>query len=313
MPRNDDVKTRRTHWRRVGGAKDCQFAHNYPWAFQPRLGIAYQINSRTVLRAGGGISYAKTQNYPGSNFGSNKPFGPTAYGVAPFTLAGGVPYHITIPNFDVGQTPFQNNGVDVISNPVSFLDPNAGRPARITQWTIGLQRQLGKDLMVEAAYIGNVGVWWSANTLSVWASNPVTPQTLAAVGLDLSNPADQLLLTSPVNSPLAISRGFGKLPFPQFPAGLTVAQTLRGLPEYTGLVQYFNPLGNTTWYDALQAKVTKRLSKGLDSLVTYTWSENLVLGAEDNNQYSSPVPPIINNVFNRRIISHSPASISLRR
>jgi hypothetical protein len=278
---------------------NCEFAHNYPYAFQPRLGIAYQINSNTVLRAGGGISYAKTQNYPGSNFGSNKPFGPTAYGVAPFTLAGGVPYHIAFPNFDVGQTPLQNNGVDVISNPVSFLDPNAGRPARITQWTIGLQRQLGKDLMVEAAYIGNVGVWWSANTLSVWASNPVTPQTLAAVGLDLSKPADQLLLTSPVNSPLAISRGFGKLPFPQFPSGLTVAQTLRGLPEYTGLVQYFNPLGNT-WYDALQAKVTKRLSKGLDGLVTYTWSKNLVLGAEDNNQYSSPVPPIVNNVFNRQ-------------
>jgi len=42
---------------------------------------------------------------------------------------------------------------------------------------------------VEAAYIGKVGVWWSANTLSVWASNPVTPQRLAAMGLDLNNPA----------------------------------------------------------------------------------------------------------------------------
>lgn len=281
------------------GRCNCAFAHNYAWAFQPRLGIAYQINSKTVLRAGAAISYAKTQNYPGSNFGSNKPFGPTSYGVAPFTLAGGVPYHITFPNFDVGQTPLQNNGVDVISNPVSFIDPNAGRPARIVQWTFGLQRQIGKDLLLEGAYIGNVGVWWSANTLSPWAANPVSEQKLASVGLDINNPADQRLLTSPVNSPLAISRGFGTLPFPQFPPGLTVAQTLRALPEYTGLVQYFNPLGNT-WYDALQAKVTKRLSKGLDFLVTYTWSKNLVLGAEDNNQYSSPVPPIINNVFNRQ-------------
>ena len=277
----------------------CQFAHNYPWAFQPRLGLAYQINFKTVLRSGAGIMYAKTQNYPGSNFGSNKPFGPTSYGVAPFSLAGGVPYNIVFPNFYVGQTPLQNNGVDVISNPVSFLDPNAGRPARMVEWTFGIQRQIGQNLMVEAAYVGNVGVWWSANTLSVWASNPVTDQTLKAVGLNLSNSADEQLLVSPVNSALAISRGFGKLPFPQFPRGLTVAQTLRGLPEYTGLVQYFNPLGNT-WYDALQAKVTKRLSKGLDGLVTYTWSKNMVLGAEDNNQYSSPVPPIINNVFDRQ-------------
>jgi hypothetical protein len=79
---------------------------------------------------------------------------------------------------------------------------------------------------------------------------------------------------------------------------LTVAQALRQLPEYTTLVQYFNPIGKT-WYDALQAKVTKRFSHGLDFLVTYTWSKNLVLGAEDNNQYSSPTPPVVNDVYNR--------------
>src|SRR5215831_721712 len=95
-----------------------------------------------------------------------------------------------------------------------------------------------------------------------------------------------------------MQRGFGNPPFPQFPTGLTVAQTLRDLPEYTGLVQYFNPLGKT-WYDALQAKVTKRFSHGLDALVTYTYSKNLILGAEDNNQYSSPTAPIINDVYNR--------------
>jgi hypothetical protein len=281
-----------------GGRCNCRFAKNYPWAFQPRLGIAYQINSKTVLRAGAGISYAKTQNYPGSNFGSNKPFGPPSYGIAPFTLAGGIPYNLKFPNFDVGQTPLTNNGIAVISNPVSFIDPNAGRPARIWQWTFGLQRQIGRDLMVEAAYIGNVGVWWSANTLSQWAANPVPYSTLRAVGLDIKNPADQALLTSFVNSPLAISRGFGRPPFPGFPLGLTVAQTLRDLPEYTGLVQYFNPLGKT-WYDALQVKATKRFSHGLDFLVTYTRSKNLLLGAEDNNQYSSPTPPVINDVFNR--------------
>jgi hypothetical protein len=281
-----------------GGRCNCAFAKNYPFAYQPRLGLAYQINSKTVLRAGGGISYAKTQNYPGANFGSNKAWGPPAYGIAPFTLGGGVPYHITYPNLYVGQTPLQNNGVDVISNPVSTLDQNAGRPARIVQWTVGLQRQIAKDLMVEGAYVGNVGTWWSANTLSPWASNPIPFQRLAAVGLNINNPADQQLLTSQINSPLAASRGFGGLPFPQFPPFLTVFQALRQMPEYTGLVQYFNPLGKT-WYDALQAKATKRFSHGLDALVTYTWSRNLILGAEDNNQYSSPTPPIVNDVYNR--------------
>jgi hypothetical protein len=66
------------------------------------------------------------------------------------------------------------------------------------------------------------------------------------------------------------------------------------------VVNHWDPLGNT-WYDSLQAKVTKRLSHGLDFVVSYTWSKSLALGAADNNNYSSPVPPPINDVFNRSI------------
>ena len=35
-----------------------QYNKNYPFAFGPRLGVAYQIDSKTVFRAGGGIAYA---------------------------------------------------------------------------------------------------------------------------------------------------------------------------------------------------------------------------------------------------------------
>jgi hypothetical protein len=52
---------------------NCSFNHNYPWALGPRLGAAYQINSKTVFRAGGGISYSKTSNdaSKASNFKGN--------------------------------------------------------------------------------------------------------------------------------------------------------------------------------------------------------------------------------------------------
>ena len=72
------------------------------------------------------------------------------------------------------------------------------------------------------------------------------------------------------------------------------------MPEYTMVVQYFNPLGNT-WYDALQAKVTKRFSHGLDAVVSYTWSKNLVLGAENNNAYGLIQHSRDQDVFNRGI------------
>ncbi|PYS32379.1 MAG: hypothetical protein DMG14_34700, partial [Acidobacteria bacterium] len=280
-----------------GGKCNCAFAKNYPWAFGPRLGLAYQITPKTVLRIGGGIMYNKTNNdaSKASNFGSTKPFNAPEYGNPPFTLRDGMPYKITFPDFDPGQQPLPGT----IGNPTNMVDPQAGRPARIWQWSIGLQREIQRDLVVEAAYVGNRGVWWAAQTLNPFASNAIPPWKLAALGLSLDNPDDRRLLTSPLNSAYAAQRGFSTPPYPGFPTGLTVAQTLRPFPEYTGIVQTWNPLGST-WYDGLQSKVTKRLSKGLDFVVTYTWSKSLALGAEENNNYGSVVNPIINNVFNRQ-------------
>jgi hypothetical protein len=279
-----------------GGRCNCEFAKNYPWAFQPRLGAAYQINSKTVLRLGAGINYAKTSNdaSKASNFGSTKPFGPPGYGIAPFTLAGGMPYQITFPDFNPGQQPLAGT----VGNPTNMVDQNAGRPARIWSWSIGLQREITHDLVVEASYVGNRGVWWAAQTLSPWASDAIPASTLASVGLNLNNAADRTLLASPINSALAQSRGFGGLPYPGFPNGLTVAQALRPLPQFSGVVQTWNPLGDT-WYDALQSKVTKRFSHGLESVVTYTYSKSLALGAEEDNNYGSTTTPVVTDVFNR--------------
>ena len=44
-----------------GATCNCDFSHNYPWAFGPRVGVAYQINTKTVLRAGAGITYGVVQ------------------------------------------------------------------------------------------------------------------------------------------------------------------------------------------------------------------------------------------------------------
>jgi outer membrane receptor for monomeric catechols len=44
----------------------CNFAHSYPYAIGPRLGAAYQFNSKTVIRAGVGVVYNSTSNQFGS-------------------------------------------------------------------------------------------------------------------------------------------------------------------------------------------------------------------------------------------------------
>src|SRR2546423_3839229 len=48
----------------------CNFADNYPYAIGPRIGVAYQINSKTVLRAGIGVVYNSTSTSSGSSTNS---------------------------------------------------------------------------------------------------------------------------------------------------------------------------------------------------------------------------------------------------
>ena len=52
------------------GRCNCQFSKAYNWGFQPRLGFAYRIGQKTVLRGGWGLTYGQTANY---NYISNTP------------------------------------------------------------------------------------------------------------------------------------------------------------------------------------------------------------------------------------------------
>ena len=278
------------------GRCGCAFAHNYPYAFGPRLGVAYQITSKTVLRVGTGLSYGRQNSLNGktNNAGSSNPYGATSYGDPAFVMGDGIPYRVTFPNFDPGQLPLPGT----VGNPTNLIDPNAGRPARIFQWSIGVQREISRDIVVEATYLGNRGVWWQANTMR--AVNALTQDRIASFGLDLNNSNDLTLLRSPVSSLLAAQRGFGASPYPSFPRGSTVAQSLRVMPEYSNPVNTWPPLGNT-WYDALQFKATKRFSHGLDFTYSLTWSKQLVIGSEQDYNYFGFVAPATNDVYNRRV------------
>ena len=242
------------------GRCDCEFAHNYPWAFAPRVGVAYQITPRTVLRAGWGIVYSALGDSNGATQGGlsipNAVLAPS-FGQPVMTLAQGIPFApLPFPNYDVGQ--FPQAGYAGTQAPTTWYDQNAGRPARQYQWSVGVQRELMRDLVVEGSYVGNRGVWWNApGMIDV---NALTVQRINAAGLSLNNPADVQLLASPLNSALASSRGFSKPPYAGFPSTLTVAQSLRPFPQFSSITALWAPDGNT-WYDSFQAKVTKRFSR----------------------------------------------------
>jgi hypothetical protein len=100
--------------------------------------------------------------------------------------------------------------------------------------------------------------------------NANTPERLKAFGLDVTNPADQLLLRSTFTQAAVTSRF--KIPYPSFPLGQTLAQALRPFPQFTTIPVYWNPMGST-WYDALQIKATQRFSHGLTATANFSWSK----------------------------------------
>ncbi|MCU1340053.1 MAG: hypothetical protein JWO19_5634 [Bryobacterales bacterium] len=273
------------------GRCNCEFAHSYPWAFGPRLGFAYQITPKTVARGGVGIIYDGTanNNIATRSVTSSNPFSSPSFGQPAMVLNQGVPFtaaQIAWPNFSPGYYPLPG-----LAGPSAFVDPNAGRPARQYQWSIGVQREVVRDLVVEATYVGNRGIWWPAGILTNYNAN--TADSLKAYRLDINNAADRAILNAPLNSSTA-GRFQNKLPYAGFPATSTVAQSLRPFPQFSsGLTPTWAPLGDT-WYNSLQVKATKRLSHGLDFTYAFSYQKSLNLGSESDGGGGT-----VNDVFNR--------------
>lgn len=278
------------------GRCGCNFAKVYPFAFGPRLGAAYQINSKTVLRAGWGVVFSgtPTNNQTTTAISVPNPVTTAAFGQPVMTLRDGITIPASPwPNLDPGQYP----PAGTTTAPRMWVDQNAGRPARQIQWSIGLQREIIKDLVVEASYVGNRGVWWTApGLLDVNANRP--DQLLKNFGVDTNSAADRTLLAARVDSATAVARGFNRLPYASFPVGSTVAQALRPYPQFGTIIALWSPIGNT-WYDSLQVKINKRFSRGLSLTSVYTWQRQLATAPDIAPTAATTGGQATNDVFNR--------------
>lgn len=259
---------------------NCNFANNYPYAIGPRIGVAYQINKKTVVRTGIGVVYSYTQTTGGSSVRSANA-GTPGFGMTVGQFADGIPAHVrpVWPNF--APNAGQPDGT-VVTAP-TYLDINAGRPPRQVQWSVTLQREIHRNLVVEGAYVGNQGVWWPHSTTGLTAINVLKESDLTSRGFtDFTSLAESNLLTTPIANLTATqratlaARGIN-LPYANFPTTLTARQSLLPFPQYTGsLVPTAAPLGKT-WYNGFQLNVTQRFNRGLTFNVNYTWSKTLDL------------------------------------
>lgn len=266
---------------------NCNFASNYPWAFGPRIGLAYRLGQKSVVRAGFGIVYAPT-NYAQGTVVFGVSSGTPGYGNYAFQLQNGIPSSINPvwPTF----SPSAGTLDGTVGAGPAVLGPSAGRPSRQYQWSLGVQRALTRNLVVEASYVGNRAIWLNAPGLSTL--NKLSQPLLNQLGFQVGNLTDATLerttfanLSAAQKTTLS-SRGVG-LPYAEFPTTQTIQQGILAFPQYNSLTPAAAALGDS-WFDALQVVATQRFSHGLTVNANYMYSKALAL-------MSSPDP------FNREL------------
>jgi hypothetical protein len=223
----------------------------------PRLGIAYAVNDKTVIRAGFGVGgddnnwrYLRN-DYPAdiiTQFNGQSTGGAVSYSqFAPGASLTGAnatgPYSalpvgiqpVTIPNFSSGSVPLPNN---INTATVGFY-PNFKR-GYIYSYNLTIERQF-------AGFVGDI----------------------AYVGTNEIRPVINLNL----NSAPAGGGTTGEVLNQKFNASY-------------GSVSTLVPLGNTS-YNSLQAKLTRRIGRASQVGLVYTWSKSMDI--EDNEELSSPL------------------------
>ncbi len=214
----------------------------------PRIGIAYQIAPKTVVRIGFGIFYGGEENQGGSpNRGEGVPFNETVN----FTR-----YQGNSPYVGVGQSQCTNcdyfPGGFTGGYPVSPFTANASVSLRgvqpdfrnplVQKWNVIVQRELPGQMSIELGYEGN----HQAHQVILWNSDPnpnLGTFNTAISGASLQEIQPACSTCQSVGNGLSMTSSFG--------------------------------FGN---YSAASLKLEKRFCHGLQFLTSYVWSHALADG-----------------------------------
>jgi len=246
--------------------------------FGPRLGAAYKIDDKTVVRAGWGVMYSHGGGTGGTN-GSDQGNGTLGFTATPTitsTSGSGIPAFYLASGFPAyNHPPFLNADLNAgfttlstaAGGSLNYADPHyGGRSPQYDNWNVGVQRLLTGSMSISVNYVGSQSHFLRTSGDRGWQNDELNP-TYFALGSALLNSQ-----ATPANVAAAalIVPGI-MLPYPTFSG--TIVQMLRPFPQYTSTADTYGNLGNAN-YNALQLTLSQQQPRhGLIFMLNYTYSK----------------------------------------
>jgi hypothetical protein len=164
---------------------------NYPRNIYPRIGIAYRLNDKTVIRAGFGMSsfYRYTVNWQYPVKQAQQLVAQNTY-VAAGTMATGfpAPLPIVIPsNGIITPAPNQNFAITPTKVPVPYAET----------WNFAVQRSLPGNLALELAYVGNHAIGLSNTNVN---NGPINLNAATIAGTGTASEPEKILFGRTANT-----------------------------------------------------------------------------------------------------------------
>lgn len=251
--------------------------------FEPRIGLAFQLNQKTVIRAAGAIVYADfvgvnaaATDLGNGGFISNLltlgapnalPNTPPVGGSWNNPFAGGIVQ--PGPSTDWTGTAIR---ADLRSRPTPYM----------SSYSLSIQRMLSPTLLLEAGFNGSevTHLYWNRQN-------------------DANDPLEMSLgskLLSAVPNPFYGKITTGALSFPT----ITEQQLLLPYPEYTAVLIYRQPYAHGD-YDALTLRLQKQMSHGFLMSLAYTNEKTINSTMQSNTWIVGPSDSMYDPNYNRSI------------
>jgi len=223
--------------------------------FAPRVGLAYQLTPKTVVRAGFGIFYAALTGVGGASSG----FGVSGFeastsvvtsldGVTPVTFLND-PYPTGI-NRPTGNS---LGPATLLGQNIRFTDRNI-RTSYSEQWNLNVQRELPGQLLLEIGYAGNRGLKLQND-------------------LELNQLPDSALALGDALREQAPNPFFGQIATGALSARtVSRAQLLRPYPQFLSIIATNSAFAASS-YHALVVSANRRFNRGLTVTASYTFSK----------------------------------------